>query len=227
MPDKVCKKEKHFYSTELSSHMEDYIETIAILAARNKVVRVKDIATELAIKMPSVTAALNKLKEQGLILYEKYGYIELTEQGKTIAEKVYDKHRLIADFLHSVLFIERHHASEEACRLEHHISPETCSQLSKILDFLTTEKNKGEQWYERFNTVMKRRMLINFAPDDVVTVIQSPHESKLPSYLQKDSRITILSTDNDKAVMHVSHNDEQHTVTFQEASAVFAKLTTD
>ena len=63
--------DKLYSSTDLTPNMEDYIEKIAFLSETNRVVRVRDIAAILKIKMPSVTAALNKLKEQGLIEYEK------------------------------------------------------------------------------------------------------------------------------------------------------------
>ncbi len=72
--------EVFFESTDLSANMEDYMETISLLSSRNRVVRVKDIAKTLKITMPSVTAALNKLREKDLIYYEKYGFIELTDQ---------------------------------------------------------------------------------------------------------------------------------------------------
>lgn len=227
MPDTYSTHEKHFYSTELSAHMEDYIETISLLAQQNKVVRVKDIAAELDIKMPSVTAALNKLKEQGLILYEKYGYIELTRKGKTVAQKVYDKHRLIATFLNTILFIDSSQASEEACRLEHHISPETCTQLLKIMDFFQDESAKGEKWHARFQNIMQQRILINYAPGDRLVIDHLTHQTKRPHYLQKGALITIVSTDNESSTMEIRHNGEQYTIPFSEASAVYAKPLTN
>ena len=63
--------------TGLTANMEDYMENIALLLNENDVVRVKDIAQKLNITMPSVTAALQKLKEKGLVDYEKYGHVQL------------------------------------------------------------------------------------------------------------------------------------------------------
>ncbi len=103
-----------FETTELSANMEDYIEAIAVLARENRVVRVKDIARYLDIKMPSVTAALGKLKEKGLVNYEKYGYAELTEEGTKAATTVSRKHAFLKDFFHDVLRMGKDLSDEEA-----------------------------------------------------------------------------------------------------------------
>lgn len=138
-----------YEDTDLTSNMEDYIETIANLAEEHRVVRVKDIAKKLSIKMPSVTAALNKLKEMELIEYEKYGFIELTPRGKSVADQVCQRHRCLSDFFEKILHIERESADEVACRVEHTVSPEVCQQIHRFLDFYVSEKKKGSQWVGR------------------------------------------------------------------------------
>ncbi|MFW6366968.1 MAG: hypothetical protein ACOC2H_10905, partial [Spirochaetota bacterium] len=104
-----------------------------------------------------------------------------------------------------------------------HISPETCSQLFKILDFFETEKSSGGQWYERFRSMMRRRVLINYAPGDVVIIDRSMQNGDLPQYLQEGARITIKETDNTASTVTITHNGKTHTVPFTEASAVYAK----
>ena len=96
-----------FENTELSPNMEDYMETISRLATKNRVVRVRDIARSLNITMPSVTAALGRLKEKKLILYEKYGHVELTTEGQKIADAAYRKHSFLREFFHDVLRMSR------------------------------------------------------------------------------------------------------------------------
>ena len=66
---------------KLSSNIEDYLEVIATLGSRNKIVRVKDISQEMGVSMPSVHSALHVLKDEGLINHEKYGYVELTKKN--------------------------------------------------------------------------------------------------------------------------------------------------
>jgi DtxR family Mn-dependent transcriptional regulator len=85
--------------------------------------------------MPSVTAALNKLKEIGLIEYEKYGFIELTEKGRKAADRVYNKHICLSEFFNKVLLLDPVKAEDEACRVEHALEPMTCIQLHKFMQF--------------------------------------------------------------------------------------------
>lgn len=144
-----------YKDTDLTPHMEDYIEAIIILSSKNKVVRVKDIAKELNIKMPSVTAALNKLKDLKLIDYEKYGYIDLTEKGKEIAELVYNRHSCITEFFEKVLQLDPKLAEEEACKVEHHINPGTCKNIHKLLNFYIKEDDEEKDWVLRLKKYLK------------------------------------------------------------------------
>lgn len=135
---------KNCKNFNLTANMEDYIETIALLAEKTTVVRVKDIASSLDIKMPSVSAALNKLKEKGLIDYEKYGYIELTSKGKKAAEQVYNKHKILKEFMTQILDISPTEANDEACQLEHYLSSETCDKISLLTQFIKNRKDSAE-----------------------------------------------------------------------------------
>jgi DtxR family transcriptional regulator, Mn-dependent transcriptional regulator len=135
-----------FGLTSLSSNMEDYIEAIALIADEKRIVRVKDIAKKLNIKMPSVTAALNKLRKIELIEYEKYGYIELTELGNTLADKVCCRHNCLSEFFEEVLLLNKEEAEKNACRIEHHISPKACRRVSNLLNFYKSEKETDKEW---------------------------------------------------------------------------------
>ncbi|HQF08094.1 MAG TPA: metal-dependent transcriptional regulator [Spirochaetota bacterium] len=149
-------KSKYSYrDTGLTPHMEDYIEAIVMLSATNRVVRVKDIAGKLNIKMPSVSAALAKLKEMDLIDYEKYGYVELTEKGQDLAGRVLKRHNCLIDFFSTVLQVEREAADCEACKVEHDLAPETCSQIHKFLDFYKEEESAGSEWVGRLKKALK------------------------------------------------------------------------
>jgi len=143
---KKASLEQTYSETGLTPHMEDYIETIQMLSEENRVVRVKDIASKLGIKMPSVTAALDKLSKMELIFYEKYGYIELTEKGKEIADNVYNKHRRLTILFNEILGMEPEKAESQACRIEHHLTAESCVKLHKLIDFYISEQEKGSEW---------------------------------------------------------------------------------
>jgi DtxR family transcriptional regulator, Mn-dependent transcriptional regulator len=149
-------KYKYSYrDTGLSPHMEDYMEAIGVLSAANKVVRVKDIAKKLSIKMPSVSAALTKLKELELIDYEKYGYIELTEMGRELSARVLKRHNCLIDFFANVLQVEGVTADGEACKVEHDLTPHTCAQIHKFLDFYKAEEAAGIDWIARLKKALK------------------------------------------------------------------------
>lgn len=103
---------------------EDYLETILILSERLPVVRSIDIAIELNFSKPSVSVAMKHLKESGKINVSTAGYITLTDTGKDIAEKVYERHRVLAQML-VTLGVNEKTANEDACEMEHVISEET------------------------------------------------------------------------------------------------------
>ncbi len=164
-PDASCDSSE-FKDSGLTANMEDYMENIALLAKEKNVVRVKDIAKSLNIKMPSVSAALSKLKEKGLINYEKYGHIELTEKGQHIAESVYRRHSFLSDFFHSILHLDEKNANDQACRIEHHLSPEACTQLNKFIEFYKSEKNTHEDWTDRMSSVLLEKNLSEMKEGD-------------------------------------------------------------
>lgn len=129
-------------NVELSPTMENYLEMIIRLSKRGKVVRVNSLAKELKVKMPSVSEALNLLKDDGLVTHEKYGYIELTEKGSKIAEEIFSRHKVLFAFLTKILGIDPVTADEDACKMEHVVSPVTFSKLiSFVREF--SDRQKG------------------------------------------------------------------------------------
>ncbi len=116
--------------------MEDYLEAIAMLGGEGKVVRVNQISQRLKVRMPSVTSALKKLSEQGLVGHERYGYVELTAEGDKVADEVLRRHRALSRFFAEALGIDQRTAEEDACRIEHVISSVSLERLAKFLEFM-------------------------------------------------------------------------------------------
>ena len=116
--------------------MEDYLEAIFNLAKEKRVVRVKNIAERLGVKMPTVTNMLKTLSKKGLIEYEKYEYLELTNRGSAIGREIDRRHSILDNFLTDILKINAKTANEEACRMEHGISHATMHRLIEFMDFL-------------------------------------------------------------------------------------------
>lgn len=128
---------------ELSSSIEDYLEAILALSEidpQDQSVRVTDIAERLQIAKPSVTAALNVLKEKGLVTQERYGKVFLTPEGRKRALVVQRRHRVLRKFLVDVLGVGEKVAENDACLMEHAVSAETMEKLIEFLENTVPEK---------------------------------------------------------------------------------------
>ena len=109
---------------------EDYLETILVLHNRNGEVRSIDIAAELDYSKPSVSVAMKNLRERECITVDKNGFITLTDKGRAIAERVYERHLLFTEWLVS-LGVPDDIATEDACRIEHCLSTESFEAIKR------------------------------------------------------------------------------------------------
>jgi len=135
---------------KLSENLEDYLEVILELERTNKVARAKDIACKLGVQRGSVTGALKNLGEKGLIRYEPYSYITLTEKGLKIAEKIARHHGVLKDFLTNVLQVDEETADETACRMEHVINEDSINKLVNFINFISACPKTGDRWIQSF-----------------------------------------------------------------------------
>lgn len=115
---------------KINQSAENYLETIYMLLQRNGEVRSIDIANELEFSKPSVSVAMKNLREHGYIEMTSDGYITLTDSGREIAERMYERHTLITRWLVS-LGVPEQVASEDACKIEHVLSAETFRAVKK------------------------------------------------------------------------------------------------
>lgn len=111
---------------------ENYLETILILKQRGQPVRSIDIVHELDLSKPSVSRAMKILREGGFIDMDADGYITLTEAGSEVAERIYERHRVLTDWLVGI-GVSPETAAEDACKLEHDISIESFEKLKAHL----------------------------------------------------------------------------------------------
>lgn len=142
-------------SNGLTQALEDYLKVIKILCGKKGFTRVKEISKMLNVEMPSVTSALRRLREKGLINHEKYGYVKLTSDGNKISEKIYNRHEKIKDFLEKVLNIDSKTAEEEACKIEHIIRPDTFKRMILFLNFLNEYPEIGNSILESFKLYLE------------------------------------------------------------------------
>lgn len=117
----------------LTASLEDYIEIIYVLSQNSSDVGVTDVAKALGISKPSVNRAIRALKLKKLVIQEKYGKIILTPMGKSVANAVYSKHRVLRDFFVIVLGVSDETAESDACKIEHMLSDETFGMIEKNL----------------------------------------------------------------------------------------------
>ena len=115
---------------------ENYLESILMLSMQHQNVRAVDIANMLGFSKPSVSVALKRLREEDKVLVDDKGYLSLTEAGMKIAKSTYEKHVVLTDVLIS-LGVNAYTASQDACRIEHVLSPES---FSRIKEFYNTRK---------------------------------------------------------------------------------------
>lgn len=109
---------------------EMYIETIYVLTQKSDKVRSIDVCDRMGYSKPSVSRAIGILKRDGYITVDASGYIKLTESGVSVAEKIYERHTILTEFLES-LGVSHETASSDACKIEHTISDESFNAIKK------------------------------------------------------------------------------------------------
>ena len=109
---------------------EMYLETIYILSKKSSYVRSIDVGEYMGYSKPSVSRAVSILKKGGYVLMDDNGHLTLTDTGLEIAQKIYERHTTLTDFLIR-LGVNEKTAAEDACKMEHDISDETFAAMKK------------------------------------------------------------------------------------------------
>ena len=117
----------------ISKSSEEYLKTMYILRQQNGNVRVTDIAQKMNCTKPSVNKAIYNLKDEGLLNYESYGTIELTDSGENLAKKILEAYDIVYVFLKDVLNLEEDDAKKEAERIKSAITDKTINKLAKYV----------------------------------------------------------------------------------------------
>lgn len=119
--------------TKIQESAENYLEAILMLQKRNGHVRSIDIAGELEFSKPSVSIAMKNLRENKFIDMDDSGYITLLEKGQEIAERMYERHTFLSDWL-ITLGVDQKTALDDACRIEHVISADSFSAIKAYVN---------------------------------------------------------------------------------------------
>ena len=136
-----------------SPSMEQYIETIAHLLTKDKVCSISDIANEAQVSRPAASRAVRDLAGKKLVEHRAYGYVDLTPQGQSLADRLTARHEALFHFLHGILQFDEDHADEEACRLEHQLDDEIVGRMAMLADLIEKDVDLNAKWQR----LMKRR----------------------------------------------------------------------
>ncbi|MBN1566570.1 MAG: metal-dependent transcriptional regulator [Acidobacteria bacterium] len=148
-------------TAEQSASMEDYLEAVEILHSKGIAPRVKEISALLGVKMPSVTAAMKRLSEEKMVVYERYGWIKLTSAGKKAAKDIFRRHEVLRQFLVEVLDMDPKTAAEDACRMEHAISSNALERFARFLSYVEYCSNEKMPWLSNYRRYLKHGQLPN------------------------------------------------------------------
>ena len=122
---------------------EMYLETILVLSRDKNDVRAIDVGQKMGYSKPSVSRAMGILKERGMITIDPSGRILLTEEGRSIAENIYDRHKTLTELL-VMVGVDEKTAADDACKIEHYISETAFRAVKKRMD-----QHKQENWYTK------------------------------------------------------------------------------
>lgn len=128
-------------AAEISDKLQEYVTVVLALEHRNRVARVSDIAAEMGVQMPTVTGALKHLAEHGLVNYEPYQFVTLTEPGRKLAASLVRTTEVLEQFLGGVLGLPADVAARDACGMEHAVSSETLDRLIQFVGFVQSKRN--------------------------------------------------------------------------------------
>lgn len=126
---------------KIQESAENYLEAILKLSLQNGQVRSIDIVNELHFSKPSISYAMKRLRENGYILMDSAGLITLTDAGRTIAERIFNRHTVLTRYL-IALGVAEDTARADACRIEHVISPESFECIRKHAEQHISEREQ-------------------------------------------------------------------------------------
>ena len=130
LQQKQAKERKEFMKPVITPSGEDYLETILVLQKKLGMVRSVDVARHMGVSKPSVCVAVNALKDGGFLTMDEDHFLHLTDVGREVAEKIYERHCFFTEQLIAA-GVDPRIAEADACRIEHIISDESFSRLKE------------------------------------------------------------------------------------------------
>ena len=141
---------KRFGEKEVTHSMAHYLQAVAALKEEKGFVKVVDIAERLGVSKSGVTSMLRTLHSRGYVDHERYGCVELTEAGERLAKRTQSNRRVLTVFLTDVLAVPEEVAHEDACMIEHLLSPQTMVELLRLTSFMGSEDPDARRFLHAF-----------------------------------------------------------------------------
>lgn len=141
---------KRFHEKEVSHSMAHYLQAVAALKKEKGYARVGDIADRLGVSKSGVTSMLRSLQGRGLVDHERYGCVELTAPGWRLADRTESSRKVVGMFLTEILGVPEEVAEEDACMIEHLVSPQAMTQLLRLTVFLRSDHSTAASFREIF-----------------------------------------------------------------------------
>lgn len=141
----------------LTATQEDYLEVIFQLQERDPLtsVRVTDIARELQTKLPTVTRTVHRLTELGLLEHPHRQGVSLSDRGRRMASDIRHRHTDLVAFFMTVLGLEEQEAEQDACKIEHGLSPRTAERLHDFLEYFQSLPKADQERVTAFQTQLQ------------------------------------------------------------------------
>ncbi|HUU09251.1 MAG TPA: metal-dependent transcriptional regulator [Phycisphaerae bacterium] len=136
--------------TALSESLQDYLEAVCLLVQRHGVARMKEVAALMGVGKSSVTARIQALAERGLVHYEPYQYVTLTESGQAVGRMLLRRHRVLKRFLMEILGVPEAEAEAVGCKMEHAIKGDVLDRFIRFLNFIETRSAADGAWAQAF-----------------------------------------------------------------------------
>ncbi|MAF26748.1 MAG: metal-dependent transcriptional regulator [Gemmatimonadota bacterium] len=141
---------KRFSQKEITHSMAHYLQAVAALKREKGHARVGDIAGKLGVSKSGVTSMLRSLQGRGLVDHERYGCVELTTEGVRFARQTEANRRILTVFFSEILGVTPRAADEDACMIEHLVSPEAMNQLLRLTTLVQSDDPVATAFREAF-----------------------------------------------------------------------------
>jgi len=147
---------KRFHSKELTHSMAHYLQAIASAAHPTGAASVGEIAERLGVSKAGVTSMLRTLKGRGLVRHERYGNVTLTTEGRRLASRTERSRDVLTEFFSEILGLPADAAHEDACMIEHLVSPASMVQFLRLTAFLRSDHASSAQFRAAFRDYVDR-----------------------------------------------------------------------